>query len=317
MEALSLRDKNMIYSYYIKEMLYIHSWKKRDILKILICTGTIFIIIIFPIFAHVTLNNQLIKASNYQTDMKYILIWEKFKGVNKLQSGQVEFMKQNCLHINCFLTHNRTFFHNDLTNFNAIVFDVHDTKLLENEILSLPRAIYQKYIFHSLESSDHHPVCNVKFDNFFNWTWTYKTNSDISHPRFDIFDIDNKRIGPKANIAWIQNMTHNVDVEKYATKTKAIAWISYKNKCSNKGIIEELRNELKGYNYSVDIFGPCGDKKCANRKLSECYKTIEKDYKFALVFEDTDTEDFVSDKLLRVLQHNTIPIVFGDVKYSR
>lgn len=110
------------------------------------------------------------KLERYAPDIKHMLMWTKLPGVE--EEGQSYFINHNCDKINCYFTSNRSFFE-DLRYFDAIIFNVQQ---VSQQIDDLPnvRSVVQKYIFAANDSADNYPVCNPKFDNFFNWTWTYK-----------------------------------------------------------------------------------------------------------------------------------------------
>lgn len=249
------------------------------------------------------------------TKLMYILIWPQLNEKYRYLDGQKEFIKQNCSYTNCFLSYNKLLL-NDTRNFDAIVFDVLTLKsIINRKIRRDPR---QKYIFKSVEA-DRSPVCHPKYDNFFNWTWTYRLSSDIPHPFFDIYDLNNNIVGPNINMNWIEPMTHKVNNLDILNKTKAVAWISYKTKCVsvNSHYIDELKNELKGYNYTVDTYGPCGDNRCPTKRIFDCYNILKKYYHFSLVIEDYNDVDFVTTKAVRAMKYNTVPLVRSGANLTR
>ncbi|XP_045521219.1 alpha-(1,3)-fucosyltransferase C-like, partial [Pieris brassicae] len=230
------------------------------------------------------------------------------------------FIKQKCPHINCYISYDKNLLKDDHRNFDAVVFKVRDIMKLMEKNIKITRSPNQIYVFNSLEPSDMHPVCNPIFDNFFNWTWTYKLNSEISHPFFNIYDINNEIVGPKLFINWTRQMDHT---DKYKSrmrkKTKAVAWIvtECKLKVKHQEFINEFKNELKGYNYTLDIYGPCGDKKCPKRSTKNCYDIIEQHYFFQMVLEETFAEDYITERMVRAMTHISIPIVLGGSHYNR
>ncbi|XP_034836327.2 alpha-(1,3)-fucosyltransferase C-like [Maniola hyperantus] len=233
--------------------------------------------------------------------------------------GQSAFIKQECEYINCYITYNKDLLKDNYQNFDAVVFNIRDMVKFPTEDVNLKRSSEQKYIFHSLDSSENYPVCNSFYDNFFNWTWTYKLNSDIPQTLINIYNDKNVWVGPKKNLTWVQKMIRRDRFNRNAfNKTKAVAWLvpRCKTKTKYQDFINELKNELKGYNYTLDLYGPCGNKKCPNGRISKCLKMIEKRYFFQLVLEDSFAEDYVSERMVKALSYIVVPIILGISDYK-
>lgn len=102
-------------------------------------------------------------------DMKHILLWT---GIQSFKNGQKEFIDHKCDFINCYLTVNRSLF-SDIRYFDAIVFNLQDVSKDASDMPSV-RSLNQKYIFAANNSADNYPVCDPRYDDFFNWTWSYR-----------------------------------------------------------------------------------------------------------------------------------------------
>ncbi|KAL0829940.1 hypothetical protein ABMA28_003413 [Loxostege sticticalis] len=264
------------------------------------------------------------RKPNRQTkDLKYILLWtpQDYSPFYFLGNGQRAFLKNNCSVVNCYVTSNKSFFGGDTTRFDAIAFNGRNLRFTRRSQLPKKRSPHQKYIFFNLESADNYPVCHSMFDGFFNWTATYKLDSDIPYPYIVIKDRRGNPVGPKLNIKWAANMTK---VDKHfsiqlTSKKKAAAW--FVSACSDKSgrreFVTNLQSELASYGLTVDVFGACGTMQCPIEKKSECDSMLERHYYFYLSLENSFAEDYVSEKLLTALQHDTVPIVYGGADYSR
>ncbi|XP_063832085.1 alpha-(1,3)-fucosyltransferase C-like [Ostrinia nubilalis] len=322
-----INPKNM-YKYHIKEMMFVSTFKK-NLIRFCIYMALFLLAILISLLPYIISRRSQVnlKHVRYPTDLKYILFWNKPKHKKLLhkdygfefQTGQKLFIDQKCPHMNCYITYNRTML-NSQDNFDAIVFDVHEISKFKLSFYNFTRPPHQKYIFWSHESAEKQPICNPMFDDFFSWTWTYKLDSDIPHPFISIYNNKNQTVGPRKSLKWLQTMNHTDAIRtKVVNKNKAIAWVVTKCKLKNmhKDFIKDLRNEMKGYNYSLDVFGPCGDKRCPGGVLNKCYKMVEKKYFFQLVLEDTFAADYVSDKLVKALEYFTVPIVLGGANYTR
>ncbi|CAK1542552.1 unnamed protein product [Leptosia nina] len=264
-------------------------------------------------------------GTRFQTDLKYILIWSPpkplygYRRTKKSITGQKIFIKQKCPHFNCYISYDEKLLQEDHRNFDAVVFKVKDIQNIVAPI-NITRAPNQIYIFNSLEPAEMYPVCSPVFDNFFNWTWTYKLNSEIPHPFFNIFDVNNEIFGPKIFVNWTKQMDHT---EKYKNKMRnkslAVAWIitECRLKARHQEFIAEFKNELKGYNYTLDMFGPCGDRKCPKRNKKGCYDVIQQNYFFQMILEDTFSEDYITERMVKAMNSLSIPIVLGGSNYKR
>lgn len=109
------------------------------------------------------------RIDRFIVDMKHILLWTR---LHTFKDGQKEFIDHKCDFINCYLTVNRSLF-SDLRYFDAIVFNVQDVSRDAGDLPST-RSLNQKYIFAANNSADNYPVCDHRYDDFFNWTWTYR-----------------------------------------------------------------------------------------------------------------------------------------------
>lgn len=319
--------------YDIKDMTYV-STVKKTVYKY-VGLGTVVIIItilcILPPFLSYS-ETTVIKRQTFPTDLKYILFWtgpdkkterKSFKSrygsrESEHSPGQLMFINQKCPYINCYITYNKTFIESEY--FDAVVFEAREIFHVQDNIFNITRSPDQKYIFKSLEPSEYTPICHKLYDNFFNWTWTYKLNSDLPHTFVNIYNDKDVLIGPDINLNWISKMNRTgqfINIVK--RKTKAVAWFIGKCKIKSKhrDFIDDLTKELKSYNYTIDTFGPCGRKLCQRSQSEECHKMIENDYYFQLVLEESTSEDFITERLAKVLSYLTIPIVSGEVDYSR
>lgn len=254
----------------------------------------------------------------------YILQWTPSKTVPFPSMGQEReaFISKKCSYNNCFVTDNQAYF-NDITEFDALVFNV--VELRTNTSLPLPgnRSPHQKYVLVSRESSVYYPLPPI-FDGYFNWTWTYRIDSDIS---FKYITVRNKRgevIGPNKNVNWI-NIDDMKPTSKYIKRKlrhKKFAAVWFVSNCDSSSRREtfalNLQQELIKLGQDLDIYGSCGNLNCPRDGWEqECHAAIESDYYFYLAFENSFNEDYVTEKLLTALEHFAVPVVLGGANYSR
>lgn len=235
--------------------------------------------------------------------------------------------KKNCRYQNCHFITNHSYTE-DIKLYDAILFHVAD---LPHITLPEDRSDEQKYIFVSDEPPNVYGI-NSDYDDVFNFTWTYKLNSDVTLRNLIVkTKSDNEVIGPVKELEGIDGTVHWVDVVgdtkfsndaikmKLKNKTKAVAWFASECHTSSKReeYVKNLNNELKNYNLHVDIYGKCGNLTCPNDSLKECEALLQSDYYFYLAFESSVSEDYVTEELLIPLKNFAVPIVYGGANYER
>ncbi|XP_053607868.1 alpha-(1,3)-fucosyltransferase C-like [Plodia interpunctella] len=310
---------------------------KQIYYKIIIYVCFMIIIHIYiTIFYDIKECNITKKYSQYDPNTKHILLWTpskrapyKFMGL-----GQKVFIERNCSYTNCFVAKRDIF--SDYTKFHAIIFIMREVIYYQSYKLPKFRQPYQKYVFSSIESSHNYPVCSNILDRYFNWTWSFRLDSDCRLEYIAIRDVNNTVIGPNKDMHWMkvehmQPVSHEFQ-NSLKTKSKAAAW--FVSNCFTKShrerYITKLKYELAEYNHTVDTYGNCANHSCrfgntmySNCNLScpkeeeRCMEMIRSDYYFYLSFENSFNEDYVTEKLLHALKNNAIPIVYGKANYTR
>lgn len=224
----------------------------------------------------------------------------------------------NCTFQNCYVVKERDYF-TDMTNYDAILFTV---KGIDKEDLPTARSDNQLYVFVSVESPTYFSF-NNDWNWFFNYTWTYKLDSDIVDPYFLVKNMRGEIVGPKINARW-RNITRmrparESVIEKLKNKTLAAAWFVTNCDGNSKRLDygHGLNRALGKYNLNVDIYGQCGDKYCPKGAFYSCLTIVQLKYYFYLAFENSYNEDYVTEKLTSALEHYTVPIVLGGANYSR
>ncbi|KAJ2948620.1 hypothetical protein O0L34_g7874 [Tuta absoluta] len=192
---------------------------------------------------------------------------------------------------------------------------------LRNAYYPKERYKHQKYVYANLEPPYKHPVCYSFLDRYFNWTATYKLDSDVPLQYYTIIDKHTgATVGPSNEIQWVKDM-EEVDEEfakSLKSKTKAAAWNV--NNCKSKErneFVSELQEALNKFDLAIDVYGACGPYKCPREEQKKCNNKIKRDYYFYMALENSFYEDYVTEKVLHALSNNAIPIVFGGANYSR
>lgn len=121
-----------------------------------------------------------------KTKLKYILVWKpSFYTPFYNSEGQQRFLENKCKYQNCFVTGDKKYLP-DITEFDAIIFNVRHMKKIQSNDVPTKRSPKQIYIFYAMESAEYFPVCDKEYDGFFNWTITYKLDSDVPVTYFEV-----------------------------------------------------------------------------------------------------------------------------------
>ena len=164
------------------------------------------------------------------------------------------------------------------------------------------RPEFQRWAFFLYESPANCPDYS-QYNNFYNWTFTYRETSDFPwyYP-------------PTTGMVWQANDSFNESFDYLKGKTNEAAAVI--SNCHDKSgrlkYIEKMREYI-----SVDIYGKCGTE-CPTRLDNEtvmsnsyCKERIFNNYKFYLAFENSLCTDYITEKFYQTLKQNIIPVVMG------
>lgn len=252
-------------------------------------------------------------------ECKTILIWNgaQIEDTAPFGLGHQPFVQHACEVSDCIVFGNRSSL--PLDKYDVILIHMHE--LSKTYMPHFPRQNHQRFVFLTQESPDSMDTVSVTtMGNLFNWTMSYKVNSDI---QFLYGRIDPGPTAPetaeKANE--MIERTHLPSAKNYATnKTKQVAWMS--SHCPTPSLRETYVHQLRKF-ISVDIYGSCGNLTCPHSIRSnylsdpKCYRKLEKEYKFYLSFENSICTDYVTEKFFEIMNHDLVPIVYGGANYSQ
>ncbi|XP_046347811.2 alpha-(1,3)-fucosyltransferase fut-1-like [Haliotis rufescens] len=136
-----------------------------------------------------------------------------------------------------------------------------------------------------------------RWRRMFNWTMTYRLDSDIALPYSVLF---RKAPQKSANFTKIA-----------LKKTKSILW--FVSNCKTPSRREDYVTELRKH-IPVDIYGKCGPSQCT--RDSDCQHSSFNEYRFYLAFENSLCIDYISEKLYKTYSHNIVPVVRGGADYN-
>lgn len=221
-----------------------------------------------------------------------------------------------------------------LETFDAVLFNIHELWMSPLPPNYYRRPPSQRFVFFTQESPQTMAYFRPEsFNKFFNWTMSYRRDSDIQmlygrvHPLIngttlapplssnDRSQHPNMQIGNQTGDRIPRPIRHSHSPHK--NKTKKVAWMV--SHCHTFSKREKYVRKLQEH-IQVDVYGGCGPFKCARNDshwLSEpeCYVQLATQYKFYLSFENSICQDYVTEKLFNILQHDMVPVVLGGGDY--
>ncbi|XP_061719867.1 alpha-(1,3)-fucosyltransferase C-like, partial [Cydia pomonella] len=236
---------------------------------------------------------------------KYILSWDHQYLTPDVTDS---FQKFNCPVRNCFFTTNKELL-NNLSAFDAIIFD---ENILTSDNRPRERSPHQMFVFMSNESSDKFPACELYNDDYFNWTFTYRFDSDILWRPFLVRDLTGDIVAPSTQVVWtMYSAPLRSDIKSMLRcKMRAVVWIV--NDCSFAGFEYLLRLEKHLDHFNLKLY------KHRNFKMNINYSDIlAQNYQFVLGFENSIVEDYVSRKVMEGYKNYAVPVVYGGANYIR
>ncbi|XP_022824867.1 alpha-(1,3)-fucosyltransferase C-like [Spodoptera litura] len=239
-------------------------------------------------------------------------------------NGQKIFLENKCPINDCYITVIKSLFPS-ISHYDAVVFD---GKQIYTTFKFIPktRSRRQKYIFYTLESPVSYPLRSRRYNGVFNWTMTPKLKSDLYNGYMIVKNKKGEIIGPKEDMHWLKPEDMKPIDEQFINglknKTYAVAW--YVSNCNarskRKEIAIRLQRELQYKGLDLHIYGAChwgSGMKCSFDDELLCLDLLRTSYYFYLSFENSLSDDYVTEKLLNPLQYHTVPIVYGGANYTR
>jgi glycoprotein 3-alpha-L-fucosyltransferase len=198
-----------------------------------------------------------------------------FNGVKSTETDKQKFIAHKCPITDCILTGD----HNVASSADAILFEGRISE--PSRYLHNTRPRDQLWVLYFLESP-YHTMGLKGYYGKVNYTATYRRDSTLVTPYE----------------RWVQfrNVSELPDraPRNFALgKTKKVAW--FVSNCGDRNGRLAYAKELQKY-INVDIYGHCGDKSC-QRGNSQCTLMLKNDYKFYLAFENSNCQDYITEKL--------------------
>ena len=285
----------------------------------IICRSNLFIGVIQPIEQQ---QQNGIKSIDRVTErsIKKIFVWNSPHRIEvaSFGKGQRAFVEAGCEVSDCALYANSSRLWSSvvrsdyrlLENFDAILVNVHELPYSFLPPISIgryKRSEEQRFIFFTQESPVSMSLNLTQLDGLFNWTMSYKMDSDVLLLYGHIEKVDR----PSDPVRSMKDVIKR--------KRKQVAWMV--SHCETSIRREDYVAELQKY-IDVDVYGKCGKLRCPRNETHwishpKCYKRLATEYKFYLAFENSICNDYVTEKLFSILQHDIVPVVLGGADYTR
>ena len=184
------------------------------------------------------------------------------------------------------------------------------------------RSADQFYVFFTKEAAAHRQgglpnqieLLN-KIPGFFNLTMTYRHDSDIPTPYGQFLQRGSPPVGEQHLEEYIQKFGRENKHLASKKGSQGLTIAQYVSNCKT-AVGREKLVDLINYITPVDIYGNCGDLYCPPWEKARCLNLLTDNYKFYLSFENAMCRDYITEKFFRVLNQNTIPIVFTGANMS-
>ncbi|KAK3907867.1 Glycoprotein 3-alpha-L-fucosyltransferase A [Frankliniella fusca] len=219
--------------------------------------------------------------------LKKILLYNGWSSWGGLTAGQTVFKREQCPVDTCTLTDRQ----DEAATADAILYKDYFRQP------GVPRPPRQIWILYFLECPYH--TQHIKYNDVFNWTATYRRDSDLVAPyeRWAYYD-------PRVKQRPLAEMPNYA-----ANKTRKVAW--FVSNCAARNGRLQYAMELSKY-IQVDIYGACGQLKCLRNEPEKCFALLDQHYKFYLAFENSNCKDYITEKFfVNGLGRNIIPIAMG------
>ncbi|CAF1396090.1 unnamed protein product [Rotaria sordida] len=186
---------------------------------------------------------------------------------------------------------------------DAIIFHAYDIQYYQGRVPN--RSETKKNSIWILWSDE--PPSMVDYTLFqdykFNWTISYKLNSEISIGSYGLFSKRKITLSNTDFNRWID--------EQFNERSKGALW--FVSNCHSKQRLEYYYNLKHQKLISVEGYGRCVDYYPMHfcRAGSQCERDYMSKFKFYLSFESITCRDYITEKFFKAFYHGLIPIVYG------
>ncbi|CAF0895018.1 unnamed protein product [Rotaria sordida] len=208
--------------------------------------------------------------------------------------------------------------YNRFSEADAIVFHLRDD--FDQNRAKKNRHPKQRFVSALWEAPPHTPNLQA-YDQFFNWTMTYRFDSHIITPYYSENAYIHKS-SPFYQLMLNENSTRKLNwkirkvdyrpSDEILQKKKLGTVAALISNCHVPSQRLPFIQELKRY-IDVKVYGRCGEL-CPSNK--NCREFIAENYYFLLSYENSFCLDYTTEKFFATLEYPIVPVVFGQTNYS-
>ena len=172
-------------------------------------------------------------------------------------------------------------------------------RMIDSHPYPSDRKPWQRWVLFTQESPMSEGIPDstlLKYGGVFNFSYHYKSEADIWGPCGYCIAVD--RVLPQQTLP---------------PKSRLVSWVV--SNCGSLSGREEYVRLLSSH-LPVDIYGACGSMQLAKEDFEKVINT----YKFFLAFENSLCNDYVSEKVFKILRNkkmDVVPVVYGLPDYDK
>ena len=245
----------------------------------------------------VTKHEVIVKCTSEVKKILWFDVWHSGTGVRN-KCRKVDFSLCDCRCEVDFFIFNDTEKIYEPFGADAVMFQINKLATLERPPI---KGEHQVFVAVEREATPDVKIPSKTFEYVFNWTMTFREDSDIFYPYGRI--VDREDAPPTKDYSAI-----------YKKKKKPIVW--FVSHCKTKIGREEYAEELRKY-IDIDIVGKCGSDICRRHDAKQCFPKFEEEYFFLFNYENTHHTDYVTEKLYDNYHRDMVQIVCGAADYDK
>ncbi len=301
----------MFQTYFLDIKMFEHSFNPRKVIPICFITLGSFIVLLYQLSSNKNtstttafIKSALVEPSlpirskgrnitklSFTTSRPVILLWTTFFNHKDYYFGlgHEAFIINKCPVTNCDMTADKSRYDES----DAIVIHMRE---VNNNTLPAYRFPNQYWVFFLFESPINSKV-NTIFNGLFNWTATYRLDSDVYMPYLFFDKLDESSTRPDTNINYASG------------KSNTVLWLV--SNCHTSSNRMSYAKVLAEYIH-IEQYGHCNSRYCDDA----CYKSLQGKFKFYLAFENSICKDYLTEKIKFAYVNGMVPIVLGGSIYE-
>ena len=241
------------------------------------------------------------KRKNQCIILIYTWLHKSEEWYNLPRNSTKHYLKRTkCKYQNCRVTYDQSYlFISDVVIFHAR--NIPSTDLLKAISTKFYRPKTQRWIYFTSETPKNTEFGIIPYNGFFNWTMSYKIDSDVFLPYLQYRKLGVRAPRPDPSINYAEN------------KTQIAAWLV--GNCDFEFRMDFA--QLLDLHTDVYVGGGCRDQ---FKKRISCTRWCDlnalKHFKFYLSFENGVCTDYITEKYWKYLEMGLVPVVLGGANYD-